>query len=512
MKVIVVSIILIFWGFWLLRRWIWKIVDIRSLKKVRYGFIHPYAGGGGGGERVLWELIVKTLDLSPKNEVYVYMNYRGRNEVEEKEEILRRFGILQNDDVRKKRVKIVMMKVFDKTIQANYWSSFLLLGQFIGSILLTIEALLRKQVDVWVDTTGLPGGYFFVWAIMGIPIIAYVHYPMLQNDMFQVLKSQRNKSGNINKFIKHKLKFVYWKILYELYVFSGRYVSLAFTNGTWTNEHMKKIWGKTYSAGRIKKMLPLYDFSKDSSTLVPFQAKSNIIVYLSQFRTEKRHILVLHEYRKFVDVCLSSAYPRLEIELIPQLSFLGSCSSTQNQEILSNVKAEILKLNLLSFVKIFEDLPYKAITRHLSNAKFALNAMWNEHFGISIVEYMFYGAIPICHASGGPYLDILVPRNTDPMDFRVTDTGFFFKSELDPDYNSVNNSFSDGSTLDVTGESRSLTSFPSLFTLFCDIFATNTPSTLVLEKMSSNCVKVAKEISLSPFSEWSNAIKSVLKL
>jgi glycosyltransferase involved in cell wall biosynthesis len=36
-----------------------------------------------------------------------------------------------------------------------------------------------------------------------------------------------------------------------------------------------------------------------------------------------------------------------------------------------------------------------------------LHSMWNEHFGIGIVELMAAGVITICHNSGGPKSDIL---------------------------------------------------------------------------------------------------------
>ncbi|KAL6944462.1 hypothetical protein ACO0RG_001199 [Hanseniaspora osmophila] len=56
---------------------------------------------------------------------------------------------------------------------------------------------------------------------------------------------------------------------------------------------------------------------------------------------------------------------------------------------------------------------------------FGLNCMWNEHFGISVVEYMASGCFPIVHASAGPLLDIVVNNYSN---------GVFFTDKSDPDY------------------------------------------------------------------------------
>lgn len=52
--------------------------------------------------------------------------------------------------------------------------------------------------------------------------------------------------------------------------------------------------------------------------------------------------------------------------------------------------------------------------------------MWNEHFGIGIVEMMAAGLIVVAHNSGGPKSDIVVPlrrsdSNRKPL---TTTTGF----------------------------------------------------------------------------------------
>lgn len=50
------------------------------------------------------------------------------------------------------------------------------------------------------------------------------------------------------------------------------------------------------------------------------------------------------------------------------------------------------------------NIPYSELILELQKGMIGLHAMWNEHFGISIVECMAAGLIMIAHASGGPKL------------------------------------------------------------------------------------------------------------
>ena len=54
--------------------------------------------------------------------------------------------------------------------------------------------------------------------------------------------------------------------------------------------------------------------------------------------------------------------------------------------------------------------PRPVLAAALGAAAAGLHAMVDEHFGISVVEYMSAGAVPIAHASGGPASDIVLPE------------------------------------------------------------------------------------------------------
>jgi alpha-1,2-mannosyltransferase len=43
--------------------------------------------------------------------------------------------------------------------------------------------------------------------------------------------------------------------------------------------------------------------------------------------------------------------------------------------------------------------------------------MWNEHFGIGVVEMMAAGLLVVAHDSGGPKTDIIVPFDGKPTGF-----------------------------------------------------------------------------------------------
>ncbi|KMT06329.1 hypothetical protein BVRB_7g160110 [Beta vulgaris subsp. vulgaris] len=65
---------------------------------------------------------------------------------------------------------------------------------------------------------------------------------------------------------------------------------------------------------------------------------------------------------------------------------------------------------------------YRDLVKLLEAATAGIHSMTDEHFGISVVEFMAAGAIPIAHNSTGPKMDIVLEEEGQQ-------TGFLAQSE-----------------------------------------------------------------------------------
>lgn len=55
------------------------------------------------------------------------------------------------------------------------------------------------------------------------------------------------------------------------------------------------------------------------------------------------------------------------------------------------------------------NIPFDELKNYLSQGTISLHTIWNQHFGIGIVECMAAGTIVLIRDSGGPKLDIVIP-------------------------------------------------------------------------------------------------------
>lgn len=387
-----------------------------------YGFFHPYCNAGGGGERVLWAAVQSTLDKNPNDRIVVYTGDVDSTSQEILQNVVKRFDI-----------KLDNSRVEFKFLQKRYlvdpktWPFLTLLGQAFGSLVLAYEAARLYKPDIWVETMGYPFTYPLIHYLLGVPIVAYVHYPVISKDMLGKLDISLTSIFGL----KQLLKYFYWSIFMLIYTFVGSYVDITLTNSTWTYNHIKNIW---FLNENISIVYPPCSTEKfiESETSTQWDRK-NIIVCIAQFRPEKRHGLIIEEYKRFLDNSHYTSHP-------PKLVLIGSIRGQADKDYVEELKLKANKLEIPGKnIEFILDAKYEVIKEYLRASSFGLNAMWNEHFGIAVVEYVASGLIPIVHASAGPLLDIVVPWDSQ-LKKQVKDhsiknrTGFFFKSETDPDY------------------------------------------------------------------------------
>jgi glycosyltransferase involved in cell wall biosynthesis len=68
---------------------------------------------------------------------------------------------------------------------------------------------------------------------------------------------------------------------------------------------------------------------------------------------------------------------------------------------------KIIEKEHIRNVKLQPNMSFEELHSLRTKSKIYLHPMPHEHFGISIVEAMASGCVPIVHKSGGPWYDIL---------------------------------------------------------------------------------------------------------
>lgn len=272
-----------------------------------------------------------------------------------------------------------------------------LLGQALGSFIVALEVAIRaRDASLIVDTIGYPFVYPLFKGVFGFKVLAYVHYPFINYD---VLK-------------KPSFKHFYNSFLLTAYSLVGSFVDCALCNSSWTFNHIKGLW----KGCRQRSILyPPCDLSPFLTLERPEPAESEfVILSLSQFRPEKNHRLQL-EIAKLISTHLAPA----------KFVFIGGCRNERDHQRVEELKSYASELGISQSTQFLINLPFPSLMMQLSVAHVGLHTMFEEHFGIGIVELMAGGLITIAHNSGGPRADIIRPGMSKRIEITKCSLSFF---------------------------------------------------------------------------------------
>ncbi|KAH7320237.1 alpha-1,2-mannosyltransferase alg11 [Stachybotrys elegans] len=386
------------------------------------GFFHPFCNAGGGGERVLWAAIRATQIRWPKAKCVVYTGDHDVN----KEAILSRVKNRFNIHLHPPTVAFLYLSKRNWVL-ASTWPHFTLLGQSIGSIILAWDAFSLLVPDIFVDTMG----YAFALGLCKflfptVPTGAYVHYPTISTDMLESLDPNsatgtQGVNAGQGTGARGQAKKIYWQKFARLYSRVGSSVDVVMTNSTWTQAHVKALWGphreKNHKQSPISVLYPPVAVSEMEQEVEVSAASEKkrepAIVYIAQFRPEKNHRLIIQSFSQFVKSgTAASKYARLVL--------IGSVRDDQDSKRVYKLRLLVNELGIKDRVVFHVDASWPEILEWLRKASVGVNGMWNEHFGIGVVEYQAAGLISVVHDSGGPKLDIVVDIDGQPTGFHAT--------------------------------------------------------------------------------------------
>lgn len=193
-------------------------------------------------------------------------------------------------------------------------------------------------------------------------------------------------------------------------------------NSTWTREHIARLW---WQASWPALVYPPCNVIKLASLPLDRKLKSLYLVSLAQFRPEKNHAKQLRAFaaaRQHADAQWTHSS---EAVLAARLKLIGSCRNEEDEQrvaklvrsagsfstlVMSSafllhvrlhndqgmasfvVQKEMAgELNIAEHVDFCVNALFEDVQQILAGAVGGLHTMLDEHFGISIVEYMAAG-------------------------------------------------------------------------------------------------------------------------
>lgn len=384
---------------------------------VTVGVFHPYANGGGGGERVLYCALVALArrfkrpgSSKGRLRVALFAGDDGLDAVQLLARAAERFNLpeLIALDVAACVTLVPLMR--RELLDPSRYPRFTMIWQALAQARVALEAFAAARErglypKFWLDTTGCPFSYVVASARFGCTVMTYTHYPMISTDMIDKVQ-QRDAGFNNDPSIasstsRSTAKYVYYRLFAAAYSAVGRYCTdVVMVNSTWTHNHIAQLWGKAPKivyppCGTMEEFM---EFDIDNRELLALS--------ISQFRPEKNQLLQLQAlkilFTKHAEA-MQTTYRGFKLVM------LGSCRNADDEERVETLKEQAVELGIDDRVEFAVNASFKDMKAYLRRSSIGIHTMFNEHFGISNVEMMAAGMVLIANNSGGPKLDIVKP-------------------------------------------------------------------------------------------------------
>ena len=197
-----------------------------------------------------------------------------------------------------------------------------------------------------------------------------------------------------------KVKKWYWELFAWLYSWAGGHTDVVMTNSTWTQGHIRSLWASARTRQKkkhpISVVYPPCAVEELHQKILINEAmekrRTKNILYIAQFRPEKVHQTIISAFSTFLK-SLSSDAPK------PKLILCGSVRDDQDEKRVYKLRLQAQEIK--EHVEFVVNAKWPQILDLLRSSSIGVNGMWNEHFGIGVVEYQAAGLISVVNDSGG---------------------------------------------------------------------------------------------------------------
>ena len=390
-----------------------------SRRSLVVGFFHPYCNGGGGGERVLWQCIHALHALSPHISCVVYTGDVDATPARIEQKAIERFHL----PAFTRPVTFIYLSN-RSLLSAERYPHLTMLVQSLASVVVGWSALTRLKPHVWVDSTGFAFTYPLAALLFGCTVVTYTHYPTISTDMLQLVADRRPSYNNSQRYLGgagRAGKLAYYVAFAALYALAGQCATLVMVNSRWTYNHIARLWR---SPARIRLVYPPCDtHSLQQLPLLRTRTlndvrqgvgaggvkdgyRADVIVSVGQFRPEKDHALQLRAFARFREKMRGTG--QLQLVDHVHLVLIGGARNADDEARVVELRGLAAELAVQERVEFLVNQPFSVLSSHLSSSLIGLHSMWNEHFGMGVVEAAAAGLLVLAHDSGGPREDIIV--------------------------------------------------------------------------------------------------------